>query len=963
MAAMATAATVVGAVTVTVTTAAAPVTGDTLMTGALEEVVVTAMDIPRERKRLGYTTQRLEAERLPEAQAMNMGNALTGRIAGLTVANRTGLLQAPTLLLRGRQPLMVIDGVPVETDLFGVNAEDIESVNVLKGPTASALYGARGKNGAVLLTTRSAPASGAKGLEIAVSTMTMASAGFTVYPEAQNAYGSGSNYRYEFWDGQNGGISDGDMTWGPKLDAGLKVAQWNSPLRDKTTGETVPWWGDVSGTAYDDKSRYERVPTDFVSHGDNLRRFLRTGAVTRNNVAVAYRSDRARYYFSTHYAFQQGQVPYTSLSTGGMLFKSVFTLSRTASLDASLAADRLYTPNYPRYGYGPKNHIYTILLWMGSDVDIDDLNRHRYVTGQEGYRQANYNYAWYNNPYFAAAEWRQQQENRLTDARLSLRWQPLPSLRLQGRAAVRENRIFEETKSPKSYLNFDDPREGNYSLRHAGTQTVDADVLLSFSRSLSEKAGLAFNAGASLYRRTFHEERQSTDGLILPHLYALANSAAPPTAGNDFSQEQTGSLYATADLDVDNGVFVHLTARTDRSSTLSPAHDTYFYPSLSVSALLSHYLRLPAAVDYLRLSTSAATVSASLPPYSIYPLYGQGVTYGQTPSVAYPGVIVSADIRPDRSRSGEVSLSAAFLGNRLAVDVAAYGIIDDNLIIDFPVSEASGFETRRVNGNRYVTQGLEAVVRAHVLALRRLDWHATLNWSRSVTRLTDIYAGGERYGNLQAGDRADAYYATVWQRTADGRLLLDANGLPTKDAVPRRLGHTAPDWTFGLQNRFVSGRFEVGIDIDGSVGGLLRSITTEKLWWGGRHPLSVSMRDAELAAGGAAVYVPAGVVVANGVSAANTHAVRWQTWCQTYPYQAAVTASEDPLFANVFSRSFVKLRRLSLSYSFPRLTVTLFGNNLSVWKRIPYVDPDFGDDDNLQDPSARYVGLGVKLRM
>ncbi|MDR2791759.1 MAG: TonB-dependent receptor, partial [Tannerellaceae bacterium] len=598
-----------------------------------------------------------------------------------------------------------------------------------------------------------------------------------------------------------------------------------------------------------------------------------------------------------------------------------------------------------------------------SDVDIDELNRHRYVTGKEGYRQANYNYAWYNNPYFAAAEWRQQQENRLTDARVSLRWQPLPSLRLQGRAAVRENRVFEETKSPKSYLNFDDPREGNYSLRHAGTQTVDTDVLLSFSRSLSEKIGMALNTGASLYRRTFHEERLSTDGLILPGLYSLANSAAPPTASNDFAQEQTGSFYATADIDVDNGLFLHLTARSDKSSSLPPMHDTYFYPSLSVSALLSRYLRLPATVDYLRLSASLATVSASLPPYSIYPLYGQGVTYGQTPAVTYPDVIVNTDIRPDRSRSGEISLSAAFFGNRLGVDMAAYGIVDDNLIIDFPVSEASGFEARRVNGNRYLTRGLEAVIRAHLLDLQHLDWHTTLNWSRSVTRLTDIYGGGERYGNLLAGDRADAYYATVWQRTADGQLLLDANGLPVKDPVPHRLGHTAPDWTFGLQNRFVIGRFEVDIDVDGAVGGLLRSITTEKLWWGGRHPLSVSMRDAELAAGGTAVYVPEGIVVENGENTANTHAVRWQTWCQTYPYQAAVTASEDPLFANVFSRSFVKLRRLSISYSLPRLTITLFGNNLAVWKRIPYVDPDFGDDDNLQDPSARYVGMGVKWRL
>jgi TonB-dependent SusC/RagA subfamily outer membrane receptor len=917
--------------------------------GELEEVVVTAMNIPQQRKQLGYTTQSLEARRLTEAQTMNTGNALSGQIAGLTVANRTGLYQSPTLLLRGRTPLIVLDGIPIETDLFNLNTEDIESVTVLKGPTASALYGARGKNGAILFSTRSAKE---EGLEVRVSTTAMMTAGFTAYPAAQNVYGSGSNYQYEFWDGQNGGISDGDMTWGPKLDAGLKVPQWNSPLRNKATGETIPWWGDVSGTMYDDKSLYERVATDFVSHGDNLRQFLRTGIVTRNHLAVTSRGAQWSYYFSTHYDFQQGQVPYTSLSTGGLMFKADFKLSPSFSLEASLTADQMYTPNYPRYGYGPKNHIYTLLLWMGSDVDIRELERHRYVEGQEGYRQANYNYAWYNNPYFAAAEWQQPQQTRLTDGKVSFRWQMLPALSLQGRAGLRETRLFEEIKSPKSYLNFDDPRNGNYSTRNALTQSLDADLLLSYSRSLSEQLTLSLNAGVSLYRRSFHEEQQSTDGLILPNLYSLANSAAPVTATNDIGKEETRSVYGTATLDFEGALFLHLTSRADHSSTLPADHDTYFYPSLSVSALLSRYVRLPSFVDYLRASASVVNVSSSLPPYSIYPVYEKGVSYGQTPSVTYPGTIVNADIRPDRSISYEAGLSASFFHSRLSVSLSAYRIIDDNQIIDLPLSEASGFSARRVNGNRYSTGGIEAVVRGQALSLRRFAWDITVNWSHYVTRLTDIYGGGEVYGNLRRGDRADTYYATVWQRDADKGLLFDVNGLPTKNPVPQALGHSNPDWTFGVLNSFRIGRWEMGVDIDGAVGGLFRSITTEKLWWGGRHPESVSMRDAELAAGGAAVYVPAG----------GSLPVRWQTWCQVYPYQAAVTLSEDPVFANVFPRTFVKLRRLSIGYAFPRLSVTLFGNNVAVWKRVPYVDPDFGDDDNLQDPSARYAGLSLSYK-
>lgn len=302
----------------------------------LDEVVVTAMGIRQQKKKLGYTTQQISSETLPQSQTMNIGNALAGQVAGLTVANRTGMFQAPSINLRGKEPLIVVDGIPVSTD-------------------------------------------------------------FTVFPEAQGEYGSGSNYRYEFWDGADGGISDGDMTWGPKLDAGLKIAQWNSPIRNKQTGETIPWWGDVAGTVYDNKALYERVPIDFVSH-DNLADFLRTGVVTNNNFSVAYKGARANYYMSGKYAHQEGQVPNMSLNSGGLNFNTSIELSQNVQLETSMSYNRVYSPNYPRYGYGPKNHMYTILIWMSDDVNGRELAKHLYIPGQEGYRQANYNYAKYGIP-------------------------------------------------------------------------------------------------------------------------------------------------------------------------------------------------------------------------------------------------------------------------------------------------------------------------------------------------------------------------------------------------------------------------------------------------------------------------------------------------------------------------------------------------------------------------------------
>jgi TonB-dependent SusC/RagA subfamily outer membrane receptor len=409
---------------------------------------------------------------------MNLGNTLTGRVAGLTVSNPTGLFQVPQISLRGKTPLIVLDGIPVETDFFDISSYNIESVNVLKGPTASALYGSRGKNGAILLTSRTARE---EGLEVNISSNNMITAGFTVFPESQKEYGSGSNGKYEFWDGADGGISDGDMTWGPKLNTGAMIPQWNSPIRNRQTDEVIPWWGDVAGTVYDDKSLYEHVPVECVSH-DNLEDFLRTSIVTDNNFSIAYKGARSRYFLSGQYAYQRWQVPNTSLNTGGLSFNSSFDITGTLQLDASMSYNKVYSPNYPRYGYGPKNHMYTILIWMSADVDGRDLARHLYIPGQEGYRQANYNYDWYNNPYFASYELSQKKDVNTLDSKARLSWQILPNLSLTGRLAMYQTQSYENMQSPKSYMNYGDSRNGDFKIWNRYRQNVDADALVQYSR-------------------------------------------------------------------------------------------------------------------------------------------------------------------------------------------------------------------------------------------------------------------------------------------------------------------------------------------------------------------------------------------------------------------------------------------------------------------------------------------------
>ncbi|KQB98653.1 SusC/RagA family TonB-linked outer membrane protein [Pedobacter sp. Hv1] len=948
----------------------------------LSEVVVTAIGIKQQKRKLGYATQEVNTEVLDKSKTMNIGNALSGQVAGLSVNNPTGIFQSPQITLRGKTPLLVIDGIPVESNLYDVSSTDIENINVLKGVTASALYGSRGKNGAIIITTKRAKVDG---LEVNVGANTMVTAGFTVFPKTQTEYGNGSEGKYEFWDGADGGISDGDMIWGPKFGTGIKVRQWNSPIRDKQTGAVIPWWGDVSGTIYNDKSRYERVPTDWVRH-DNLNDFLGTGIVTDNHMSMAYKSEKAQLYFSGKYANQKGQVPNTSLSTGGLNFSGNYNLTKNLVAEASLSYNKVYSPNFPRYGYGPKNHMYTILIWMGDDVNGKELKEHMYVPGAEGYRQANYNYAWYNNPYFAAYEFNQLHNKNTIDGLMRLAWTAAPGLTLQARANLRNTSLFEDMQSPKTYLNYGDSRNGDYKDWNSNQTNFDADFLATYTKELSSKVGLTINAGASKFARTYRQQYQSTDGIIVPFVYSLNNTQGPVQATNYLEKKEIQSVYGSANIDLFNAVYLNVTARNDWSSTLPSSSNSYFYPSASISTILSQYIKMPKVVDFMKLNASWAQVSNDLAPYSIQSVYTKDVTYGSTPSVGYGSGLVNPLINPEKSTSYELGFSSAFFKNRLSLDLTYYNIIDENQIIDLNVSQASGFTTRKVNGNKYQTNGYEVVLGIKPVVGRNFSWDLNLNWSSSIRKLKEIYNGNAKFGNLVVGDRADSYYSTVWEKNAKGELILDANsGLPIRDPFQRKVGNLDPTWRFGFQNKFKIKDFVINVDIDGAWGGIMNSTTIEKMWWGGKHPASTEYRDAEYAAG-KPVYVPTGVVVTGGsltrdingnvvtdtrTYAQNTKAVSWQTWSQQYPYRARVTEAENKKFANTFDRSFVKLRRVSVGYDLTKLVkmgkvkaldVSLYGYNLAMWKKMPYLDPDFGTDSDLQDPSSRYLGCSINLK-
>ncbi|WP_291870727.1 SusC/RagA family TonB-linked outer membrane protein [Maribacter sp.] len=948
---------------------------------SLDEVVVTALGIERNQKKIGYTTQKMSAETINEVAVPNVGSLFTGQVAGLTVSNPTGLFQKAEMSLRGGSPIVVVDGIIVGTDFYSISPNDIADVNVLKGQTASALYGNRASTGAIIITTKRAKG---EGLKIEVNHNTMISAGFTVFPEFQKEYGNGSNGKYEFWDGKDGGISDGDMIWGPKFEPGVMVPQWNSPIRDKVTGETTPWWGDVAGTRYDDKSKYERVATPWQYH-DNLDNFMGTAVINSTDFAVSHNGEKGSVRLSVNYKNHKGRVPNSSLKTGGLTFNATTYLTDKLTLDSKLAYNKVYSPNYPRHGYGPRNHMYTLLVWMGDDVNGEDLKNHQYIPGQEGYRQANFNYAWYNNAYFAANELNQKYDRDQVNALMRLKYKFTENFNIQVRGSGRIDNRFEDRQSPKTYLNYGDPREGDYKTWNKKNLVVDYDFLANYKKDFSDDFKLDLNVGAASFYSKYQEEYNATDGLVVPWVYSLNNTAGNIKGNTNYREEATNGVYGSLSIDLFDAFYINLTGRNDWSSTLTKENRSFFYPSASMSTMVSNLIDMPEAIDFFKIKTSWAKVSGALSPYKTSAYYENNENFNGKVKLQYPNTLVNPNINPQSRATFEVGFNTALLNNKIGLDFTYYNELMTNNIIDLPISVASAFTGRKVNGNEFTRKGYEVILTAKPIQNQKFSWDILANWSTNTQRITKIYGNQPNYGSLQLNDRTDSYFTKTWETSSDGELVINTNGLPIRVNTKSKVGNKSPDWRLGLQNNFTIGKFQVNIGVDGAWGGLLRSKTVEKMWWGGKHPNSTKYRDAEYAAG-APVFVPKGVNVVSGevkrdafgkvtsdtrTYQPNSTAVNWQSWAQTYSYRAAVLQSDDAFFANIFDRSFFKLRTLSVKYDLTddvnikglkSLTTTLSGYNLLVWKKADIVDPDFGNDDNLQDPSTRYIGIGVNAK-
>ncbi|MEL4308284.1 SusC/RagA family TonB-linked outer membrane protein [Joostella sp. CR20] len=937
-------------------------------TEQLSEVVVTALGIKKEKKALGYAVQEVDGESLEKAKEPNFVNSLSGKVAGLTVKNSTDLFQNPEINLRGASPLLVIDGIPDRTtDIWKVNADDIENISVLKGATASALYGSVGRNGAIMITTKK----GKKGrLTVTANNSTMFQPSFTRVPEVQTTYGNGNQGNYAFINGSGSGTEGGGWIWGPKLDqidpstpsGYFETPQYNSPV-DPNTGELIP------------------IP--YVSRGkDNIENFFRTGIIQSNNVSVDWGSDKASYRMSISNVYQKGIVPNTDLKNTSFTVGGSLNPSEKFNINSTLTYNKQYTKNFPEVGYGPTNYLYNLILWTGVDVDVNDLKNY-WREGEEGYQQRHFNVSYYNNPYFQAYEYLRGYNKDNVFGNVSFEYKITPQLSFKGRSGVNVYSLYRTYKEPKSYIGYGDKSRGNFSLQDTNYFDITSDLGFKYNNDLTEDISINAEVAYSNYYRNYTFHQSATDGLNIPGFYNLDNNSGSTLFGENLLEKETiHSFYGFVDLEFYDAFYLTFTGRNDKVSTLPESNNSFFYPSISGSVVLSTLFDLPSWTSFAKLRGSWSRVSEGKidenDPYSHIQAYEKGTSWNGTPSAYFGSSLLAQNLKPETSDTWEVGTYLRFFNNRIGFDFAYYQSRDYNNLIYSPISETSGYNSLLLNGDVYKRKGVEFTLDVTPVRNENFRWDTQINLSKYRRYQEEIYGNKEQTeGFINVGDRTDEIYASVYQTNENGEVIYE-NGFPVVDPYSRYIGYDEPDWTYGISNNINYKNFNLSFLFDGRIGGLMYSSTNQKMWWGGTSPGTVNQYRDD-ANNGESTYIAPGVKVVSGevtydvngniTSDTRTYApndvpVNYINFMQT-------TSNGQNRNYHYYKETFIKLREVTLTYNFGEsvlnstpftdLSLSLVGRNLWLSSDIPNVDPDSGTD-NLQAPSTRNIGFNINAK-
>jgi TonB-linked SusC/RagA family outer membrane protein len=958
----------------TVTLTGATVTHDFRLSTAttqLEGVVVTALGLEREKRSLGVAAQSVAGNELNRTQTPNIVNALSGKVAGVKVVGSTNFGGSARIVVRGEssiggnnQPLWVVDGVAVDNSnitnsyqargyggfdygnaIQDLNSEDVESISVLKGPAAAALYGSRAANGAIVVTTKSGRARGASAFSMTASTNATWET-ISKLPSYQNEYGQGAGGEFQWVDGAYGGIADGeDASWGPKLDG---------TIRKQFFGDG-PW----------------------VAHPDNVRNFFNTGRTLTSNVAATGSSEQAAFRVSVGTQDQSGVVPTSTSQRITTAANGTAQLSDKLSINATAQYVRNRANNRPGTGYDELNPMMGF-VWFGRQVDTELLKNYKDNLGN----QVNWNYYFHTNPYWALHMNNNQDERNRVLGNVQMQYKPttwLTGMVRTGTDFYRNNRVF--TVSPGwigGITNWYLPSGlGSYS--GGGFDNVDqavqennTDFLLTSVSSPLERLGLTLNLGGNRRVRSYHETWIGTDTLVVPGNYNISNSGTLYTPYANDERRAINSLYGSAQFAYNDYFFVDVTGRNDWSSTLPQGKNSYFYPSISSSLIFTDLfpsLRLGQALSYGKLRGAWTRVGSDADPYLLALSYPLNTPFGTIARSTVPNVLPNAALRPERTEAWEVGTELSFLDGRAGVDFTYYRKKSTDQILQATVSPTSGYSAAAVNAGQLSNSGIELQVSATpIKQTKGLTWDVTANYGKNNNKLESLvgdaqtYQIGPTFFSTTIEARVGEPYGVIVGKRAqriDGKLVLSTqNGLPLPNVSTEIIGRTQPNWTGGLTNTFHYGAFELTGQIDARIGGQLWSATNRFGTYAGILESTLQGRETGIDLVG---VTEAGKDTTTHVAAED--------------YFKNIEGIEENF---VYDAGFVKLRELRLGWSVPesltrrlagyRMNVALVGRNLWTHSNAPNIDPETAFSATNQQglefgqlPPTRSIGFQINI--
>lgn len=933
-----------------------------------QEVVVTALGVARESRSLGYAVQKVEGEEVSQVREPNVINSLAGRMAGVRVTSGAGGVGASSrLVIRGEntignnQPLFVIDGVPVDNSnlksgtgsfqtsgtgdkaaidfgnaMADLNPDDIASINVLKGPSAAALYGSRASNGVVVIETKSGNRAGGLGVEFNSSYMLRS---ILTFPDYQNEYGQGTGDTFAFIDGING---DGgsDYSFGPPLDQGLEFVQFDSD------GEPAPW----------------------VSRPDNVRNFFRTGQTVTNNVAVSGGNEAMSYRASYTNLREVGIVPNTDLTRHNVGLSTNFDL--TDRIRGRVTANYVHTTSGNRMGGGyDDQNVFKQFSWFGRQVDVEALKQ--YAEGNE----LNWNRSWHANPYFITSYNTNSQDKDRLFGRADLTYELTDRLQVQARAGLDQYADTREIK--RAYNDYEFPR-GAYTRDVYRVTELNTDVLVTYRPELGEDVGVELSGGGNRMQRRFNQDLSRARQLAVPDVFNMSNARGIPIAENWVEKKQINSLYALGEFSFRDYLFLNVTARNDWSSTLPDDNNSYFYPSISASTILSDIVDLPDPISFAKVRGSWSQVGSDTDPYQLQLIYNSSVdNWGSTTTVTVPNTLPNVDLKPEITSSYEVGANVEFFTGRLGIDLTYYNSTTRNQIISGSIASETGFSRQIFNAGRIANRGIELVLSGTPIDVEQgLRWDVELNYDRNRNEVVELSEGvdklrlygGNLFGMEVVAMKGEPYGTLVgrgMQRTEEGEVIYGSDGLPLLTDEAQVQGNYQPDWSGSLSNTLSYRGVDLRFLIDARIGGEIYSGTNVIIRRAGTGASTVEGRENGIVGDG---------VVENedGSYSPNTTRVEAQDWYFNY-------YGYNNTEVSVFDASFVKLREVVLSYTLPRpwaqalyargITLSAVGRNLAILhKNAPNIDPEtvivsdavqgleFG-----QIPSTRTYGLKMSL--